>query len=147
MSVTGISKDAEALTMTVTAEYEVAAERAWQLWADPRQLERWGTAGLPGDRGGARPAAGRSGRLLHDRAGGGDLSRLVDCARGAGAAAVGGRGRLPYEGESPNLEPAGRKIVDRQQSNDALFQAVFPQAGVRLDAGPVDQDVGRRHPW
>lgn len=41
MSVTDISKDLDALTMTVTAEYDVAAERAWQLWADPRQLERW----------------------------------------------------------------------------------------------------------
>ncbi len=41
MSVTGVEKDLEALTMTVTAEYDVSAERAWQLWADPRQLERW----------------------------------------------------------------------------------------------------------
>lgn len=41
MSVTGIRKDTERLTMTVTAEYDVTADRAWQLWADPRQLERW----------------------------------------------------------------------------------------------------------
>jgi uncharacterized protein YndB with AHSA1/START domain len=41
MSVTSIRKDTEQLTMTVTAEYDVTAERAWQLWADPRQLERW----------------------------------------------------------------------------------------------------------
>jgi uncharacterized protein YndB with AHSA1/START domain len=41
MSVTGIVKDPERLTMTVTAEYGVTAERAWQLWADPRQLEQW----------------------------------------------------------------------------------------------------------
>lgn len=41
MSVTSIEKDLDALTMTVTAEYDVPAERAWQLWADPRQLERW----------------------------------------------------------------------------------------------------------
>jgi uncharacterized protein YndB with AHSA1/START domain len=41
MSLTGVEKDLEALTMTVTAEYDVPAERAWQLWADPRQLERW----------------------------------------------------------------------------------------------------------
>ncbi|MDQ3855979.1 MAG: SRPBCC domain-containing protein [Chloroflexota bacterium] len=27
--------------MTVTAEYDVPADRAWQLFADPRQLERW----------------------------------------------------------------------------------------------------------
>lgn len=41
MGVTSVVKDPEALTMAVTAEYDVAAERAWQLWADPRQLERW----------------------------------------------------------------------------------------------------------
>ena len=41
MSVTSVRKDTEQLTMTVTAEYDVAADRAWQLWADPRQLERW----------------------------------------------------------------------------------------------------------
>jgi uncharacterized protein YndB with AHSA1/START domain len=36
-----VDKDLDGLTMTVTAEYDVSAERAWQLWADPRQLERW----------------------------------------------------------------------------------------------------------
>jgi uncharacterized protein YndB with AHSA1/START domain len=41
MSVTSVHKDTEQLTMTVTAEYDVTADRAWQLWADPRQLERW----------------------------------------------------------------------------------------------------------
>jgi uncharacterized protein YndB with AHSA1/START domain len=41
MSVTSVRKDTEQLTMTVTAEYDVTADRAWQLWADPRQLERW----------------------------------------------------------------------------------------------------------
>jgi uncharacterized protein YndB with AHSA1/START domain len=41
MSVTSVRKDTEKLTMTVTAEYDVTADRAWQLWADPRQLERW----------------------------------------------------------------------------------------------------------
>jgi uncharacterized protein YndB with AHSA1/START domain len=41
MSVTNVRKDPEQLTMTVTAEYDVNADRAWQLWADPRQLERW----------------------------------------------------------------------------------------------------------
>jgi uncharacterized protein YndB with AHSA1/START domain len=27
--------------MTITAEFDQPVERAWQLWADPRQLERW----------------------------------------------------------------------------------------------------------
>jgi uncharacterized protein YndB with AHSA1/START domain len=41
MPVTNVRKDPEALTMNVTAELDAPAERAWQLWADPRQLERW----------------------------------------------------------------------------------------------------------
>ena len=41
MTVTNVRKDPEALTMTVTAELDATVERAWQLWADPRQLERW----------------------------------------------------------------------------------------------------------
>ncbi|MFA7324566.1 MAG: SRPBCC domain-containing protein [Candidatus Nanopelagicales bacterium] len=41
MSVTSVQKDPEKLTMTITAEYGVSVERAWELWSDPRQLERW----------------------------------------------------------------------------------------------------------
>ena len=41
MTVTNVNKDPEALTMTITAELDATVERAWQLWADPRQLERW----------------------------------------------------------------------------------------------------------
>ncbi len=41
MSVTNIEKDHEALVMTITAEIGAPLDRAWHLWADPRQLERW----------------------------------------------------------------------------------------------------------
>jgi uncharacterized protein YndB with AHSA1/START domain len=41
MTVTAVRKDPEHLTMTLDAEFEASAERVWQLWADPRQLERW----------------------------------------------------------------------------------------------------------
>jgi uncharacterized protein YndB with AHSA1/START domain len=41
MTVTNVHKDPDALTMTITAELDASVERAWQLWADPRQLERW----------------------------------------------------------------------------------------------------------
>ncbi len=36
-----IRKDVEQLTMTVSVDHDVTAERAWELWNDPRQLERW----------------------------------------------------------------------------------------------------------
>ena len=41
MTVTAVRKDPEALTMVLTAEFEASPERVWELWADPRQLERW----------------------------------------------------------------------------------------------------------
>jgi uncharacterized protein YndB with AHSA1/START domain len=41
MTGTSIRKDPESLTMTITTELDATVERAWQLWADPRQLERW----------------------------------------------------------------------------------------------------------
>jgi uncharacterized protein YndB with AHSA1/START domain len=41
MTVTAVRKDPQALTMTLEAEFDASAERVWQLWADPRQLERW----------------------------------------------------------------------------------------------------------
>ena len=41
MTVTAVRKDPHALTMTIEAEFDASPERVWQLWADPRQLERW----------------------------------------------------------------------------------------------------------
>jgi uncharacterized protein YndB with AHSA1/START domain len=41
MTVTAVRKDPANLTMTLDAEFEASPERVWQLWADPRQLERW----------------------------------------------------------------------------------------------------------
>ena len=41
MTVTAVRKDPAALTMTLTAEFDASPTRVWQLWADPRQLERW----------------------------------------------------------------------------------------------------------
>jgi uncharacterized protein YndB with AHSA1/START domain len=41
MTVTAVRKDPESLTMTIEAEFDASPTRVWQLWADPRQLERW----------------------------------------------------------------------------------------------------------
>ena len=41
MTVTAVRKHAQTLTMTLEAEFDASPERVWQLWADPRQLERW----------------------------------------------------------------------------------------------------------
>ncbi|CEA07706.1 hypothetical protein BN1051_01027 [Arthrobacter saudimassiliensis] len=41
MSVTDVQKDYDSLSLTLTAELPAPPERVWQLWADPRLLERW----------------------------------------------------------------------------------------------------------
>jgi uncharacterized protein YndB with AHSA1/START domain len=41
MTVTAVRRDPQRLTLTVEAEFDASVERIWQLWADPRQLERW----------------------------------------------------------------------------------------------------------
>ena len=41
MTVTAIHKDSTRFAMLLTAEFAASPERVWQLWQDPRQLERW----------------------------------------------------------------------------------------------------------
>jgi len=41
MTVISSHTDPEALTLTIVAEFNAGAERLWQVWEDPRQLERW----------------------------------------------------------------------------------------------------------
>lgn len=48
MSVISLVRDEDALTMTLTAEFAAPVERVWELFADPRRLERWwGPPGYP----------------------------------------------------------------------------------------------------
>jgi uncharacterized protein YndB with AHSA1/START domain len=41
MTVISTEKDPKNLTLTVVAEFEANAERVWDVWEDPRKLERW----------------------------------------------------------------------------------------------------------
>jgi len=41
VSITSVEKDLETLTLTLVADFEAPVERVWELWADPRKLERW----------------------------------------------------------------------------------------------------------
>jgi uncharacterized protein YndB with AHSA1/START domain len=41
MPVISVIKDAEARTLTITARFDAPIARVWQVWSDPRQLERW----------------------------------------------------------------------------------------------------------
>ena len=41
MSVVSVDKDLDSLSVTLLADFDAPVERVWQLWADPRLLERW----------------------------------------------------------------------------------------------------------
>jgi uncharacterized protein YndB with AHSA1/START domain len=41
MTVTDTVTDVEALTLTFVTEFDAPVEKVWQVWADPRKLERW----------------------------------------------------------------------------------------------------------
>ncbi len=48
MPVTDVTSDIDNLTLTITAEFAAPVERIWQVYADPRQLERvWGPPTYP----------------------------------------------------------------------------------------------------
>ncbi|MDP3714096.1 MAG: SRPBCC domain-containing protein [Mycobacteriales bacterium] len=41
MPVISTTQDSEALSLTLVSEFPHPLARVWQVWADPRQLERW----------------------------------------------------------------------------------------------------------
>lgn len=48
MTVCAVDKNPEAKTMVITTEFKATITAVWQLWADPRLLERWwGPPGYP----------------------------------------------------------------------------------------------------
>ena len=43
MPVTDVQQDLDNLTLTITADFAAPVQRIWQVYADPRQLEKvWG---------------------------------------------------------------------------------------------------------
>lgn len=48
MPITSVTRDTEALTMTVVADFPATRQRLWDAYVDPRQLERfWGPPSFP----------------------------------------------------------------------------------------------------
>ena len=41
MTLVNVEKDYERLSLTLLADFDAPMERVWELWSDPRQLERW----------------------------------------------------------------------------------------------------------
>src|ERR687894_510369 len=48
MPVTDVQQDLDNLTLTITADFAAPVQRIWQVYADPRQLEKvWGPPTYP----------------------------------------------------------------------------------------------------
>ena len=48
MTITGVDTDYDNLTITLIAEFDNPIDQVWELWSDPRKLERWwGPPGYP----------------------------------------------------------------------------------------------------
>jgi uncharacterized protein YndB with AHSA1/START domain len=41
LSITSVHTDHDHLTITVIADFDAPIERVWELWSNPRKLERW----------------------------------------------------------------------------------------------------------
>jgi uncharacterized protein YndB with AHSA1/START domain len=126
MTVTAVRKDPDALTLTLTAEFDASPERVWDLWADPRKLERWW--GPP-----SYPAT----FTAHDLAPGGHVEYHM----------TGPTGDQPHGfWDIVESEPPKRLIfVDGFANEDGTTNDDFPRNEVRATLEPID--AGRTRMW
>jgi uncharacterized protein YndB with AHSA1/START domain len=113
MSVTHVDKDFDNLTLTVVADFDAPLERVWQLWADPRQLERWW--GPP-----SHPATVEK----HDLTPGGEVTYFM-----TGPAGEKSRGWWRVTSVDP---PKSLEFVDGFADRDGAPRAEMPTTTVRV---------------
>jgi uncharacterized protein YndB with AHSA1/START domain len=113
MSVTHVDKDFDNLTLTVVADFDAPLERVWQLWADPRQLERWW--GPP-----SHPATVEK----HDLTPGGEVTYFM-----TGPAGEKSRGWWRVTSVDP---PKSLEFVDGFADRDGTPRAEMPTTTVRV---------------
>jgi uncharacterized protein YndB with AHSA1/START domain len=41
MTIVSVDRDDDNLTLTLIADFDAPVDRVWELWSDPRKLERW----------------------------------------------------------------------------------------------------------
>ena len=123
MSVTSVEKDFDRLTLTVIADFDAAPERVWQLWADPRQLERWW--GPP-----SYPATVEQ----HDLAPGGDVTYFMTSPEGEKY-----RGWWRVTSVNP---PKSLEFTDGFANQDGTPSAEMPTTSVHMQL--TEHDGGTR---
>jgi uncharacterized protein YndB with AHSA1/START domain len=123
MSIISVEKDFESLSLTLTAAFDAPIERVWQLWSDPRQLERWW--GPP-----THPATVEK----HDLAPGGEVTYVMN---GPGGEKSGGWWRITSVDAPRSLE-----FTDGFANQDGTPKAEVPTTAVQVRL--IEQEGGTR---
>lgn len=113
MSVVSVEKDLASLSLTLVAEFDAPIERVWELWADPRRLERWW--GPP-----THPATVEQ----HDLAAGGEVAYFMTGPEGEKT-----RGWWRITQVDP---PTGLEFTDGFATEDGTPNAEMPTTAVRV---------------
>jgi uncharacterized protein YndB with AHSA1/START domain len=124
MTVTSVDKDLDIATMTVTTAFAAPVERVWEIWADPRLLEKWW--GPP-----SYPATVEQ----HDLTPGGEVSYYM----------TGPEGDQPH-GLWKILEvdgPASLEFEDHFADENGNPNPEMPSTNVKVEIGSVGEDGSR----
>jgi uncharacterized protein YndB with AHSA1/START domain len=113
MSIVRVERDVDTLSLLLVVEFDAPIERVWQLWADPRQLERWW--GPP-----SHPATVEK----HDLAVGGEVAYFM-----TGPAGEKSRGWWRVTGVEP---PTSLEFTDGFANHDGTPNAATPVTAVRV---------------
>ena len=123
MSVVRVEKDYDSLSLLLVAEFDASIDRVWQLWADPRQLERWW--GPP-----THPATVEQ----HDLAPGGDVAYFMTGPEGE---------RTHGWWRVTSVDPPGTlEFIDGFASPDGTPKAETPTTSVQVRL--IERDAGTR---
>lgn len=123
MSVVRVEKDYDSLSLLLVAEFDASIDRLWQLWADPRQLERWW--GPP-----THPATVEQ----HDLAPGGDVAYFMTGPEGE---------RTHGWWRVTSVDPPGSlEFIDGFANPDGTPKAETPTTSVQVRL--IEQDAGTR---
>jgi uncharacterized protein YndB with AHSA1/START domain len=123
MSLVRVEKDSERLSLLLVADFDAPVERVWQLWADPRQLERWW--GPP-----THPATVER----HDLVAGGEVAYFMTGPEGA-------RSRGWWRVASVDA-PSSLEFTDGFAHEDGTPNADLPVTAVRMRL--TERDGGTR---
>ena len=123
MSVFKVEKDLDGLSLLLIADFDAPIERVWDLWADPRQLERWW--GPP-----THPAVVDK----HDLAAGGEVTYVMTGPQGEQS-----RGWWRVNAVAP---PRSLEFTDGYANRDGTPNADTPTTAVQMQL--TERDGGTR---